>query len=166
MGMNINQLEFDPADTADSSNVGSYTRAGTDGDLIESTIINSKESLNVAAAMFSGDGTAITQTGGALDVNATFASPDTATANNTISVDTTVGGVAIPTTALTDRRYIFVQNLSNSQEVYLGFGTVSTANGIKLAKKSSFGPIDLGPSLSLMGITSASTADVRYLEVA
>ncbi len=69
MGLSKDLLVFDTADASGSDNVGAYLLAGTDGDAIESTIVNSKESLNVAAAMFSGAGVAITETSGALDVN-------------------------------------------------------------------------------------------------
>lgn len=41
------RLIFDPADLDESDNVGSYLRAGTDGDLISSTLIAGKEALDV-----------------------------------------------------------------------------------------------------------------------
>lgn len=41
------RLIFDPADAADSDNIGSYLRAGSDGDLISSTLIGGKEALDV-----------------------------------------------------------------------------------------------------------------------
>lgn len=64
-----NRLVFDPTAASSSSNVGAYVRAGSDGDLIASQTIAAEEWLNVAAALHAGDGTAITQTAGALDVN-------------------------------------------------------------------------------------------------
>lgn len=62
---------FDTANPSnqDSDNIGAFVRAGSDGDLIASQTIAAEEWLNTAAALFSGDGTAITETGGALDVN-------------------------------------------------------------------------------------------------
>ena len=68
----IDQLTFDTTDAdtiADSHSVGAFVRAGTDGDLISSRAIGGGEHLDVYAALAAGDGTAITQTGGALDVN-------------------------------------------------------------------------------------------------
>lgn len=62
-------LVFDPASLSESSNVGSYVRAGTDGSLIASKSISSSNWLQVASALFDGSGTAITSTSGALDVN-------------------------------------------------------------------------------------------------
>lgn len=41
------RLIFDPADAADSDNIGSYLRAGSDGDLLSSTLISGKEALDV-----------------------------------------------------------------------------------------------------------------------
>lgn len=67
-----NRLVFDPTDAntiAGSSSVGAYVRAGSDGDLIASQTIAAEEWLNVASALHAGDGTAITETAGALDVN-------------------------------------------------------------------------------------------------
>lgn len=66
------QLVFDTTDATSilhSDSVGAFVRAGTDGDLISSRAIGGGEHLDVYAALAAGDGTAITQTGGALDVN-------------------------------------------------------------------------------------------------
>lgn len=41
------RLIFDPADLTESDNIGSYVRAGTDGDLISSTLVSGKEGLDV-----------------------------------------------------------------------------------------------------------------------
>lgn len=41
------RLLFDPADAGDSDNIGSYLRAGSDGDLLSSTLIGGKEALDV-----------------------------------------------------------------------------------------------------------------------
>jgi hypothetical protein len=62
-------LAFDPTEAADSSSVGAFVRAGTDGDLIGSQTIAASEWLQVASAMFDGAGNALSSTGGALDVN-------------------------------------------------------------------------------------------------
>lgn len=79
-------LVFDPANAADSANVGSFVRAGTDGTKIGSKNVASADWLNVASLLFDGAGTALTSTlvsgKQALDVN--LASP--------ISVATDVDG--------------------------------------------------------------------------
>lgn len=53
------ELVFDPAATADSDNVGAYVRAGTDGALIDSQLVNSQEWLNTAAILYDDTGAAI-----------------------------------------------------------------------------------------------------------
>ena len=45
------QLIFDPSDAADSDNIGAYLRAGSDGDLLSSTLIGSRESLDVSVGL-------------------------------------------------------------------------------------------------------------------
>lgn len=65
------RLVFNPTDAdeiAASSSVGAFVRS-SDGTLIDHKTIATEEWLNVASALHAGDGTAITETGGALDVN-------------------------------------------------------------------------------------------------
>lgn len=56
MGLYKTQLIFDPADLTDSDNVGAYLRAGSDGDLITSTLISGKEALDVNVVSGTDDG--------------------------------------------------------------------------------------------------------------
>lgn len=63
------QLVFNTSATSDSDNVGSYMRAGSNGDLIGDQTISTTKWLQVAAAVFDGSGNAITSTSNALDVN-------------------------------------------------------------------------------------------------
>lgn len=46
-GFSVDKLIFDPSAPDDTNNVGSFLRAGTDGDLISSTNIGGKEALDV-----------------------------------------------------------------------------------------------------------------------
>lgn len=62
------KLVFDPSAADDSDNIGAFVRA-SDGSLIGKQGIAEQNWLNVAAALHAGDGTPITQTAGALDVN-------------------------------------------------------------------------------------------------
>jgi len=48
--MSIDHLDFDPSNTADSPNLGAYLRAGSDGDLLTSTLLGAKEALDVNIA--------------------------------------------------------------------------------------------------------------------
>ena len=43
----LERLDFDPSAPGDGPNIGSYLRAGTDGDLLSSTLNSGKESLDV-----------------------------------------------------------------------------------------------------------------------
>lgn len=56
MGLSKDKLIFDPADLTDSDNVGAYLRAGSDGDLLTSTLVSGKEALDVNIAGVTGMG--------------------------------------------------------------------------------------------------------------
>lgn len=45
-GLSKDKFGFDPADAADSDNIGAYMRAGSDGDLISSTNVGGKEGVD------------------------------------------------------------------------------------------------------------------------
>lgn len=93
--------------------------------------------------------------------------PNVGGANATTTVDTTAGGVALPASALAGRRTITIQNLSTSHSIYLGFGTVTAANGLEVPKKSTFGPIEMGDDLALKAIAAAGgSVDARTFELA
>ncbi len=62
------RIVFDVANASESDNIGAFVR-GSGGAVIESQAIAGSDWLQVAAALHAGDGTAISQTGGALDVN-------------------------------------------------------------------------------------------------
>lgn len=90
--------------------------------------------------------------------------PNIAGSNAAVTVDTTVGGVAVFASPLAGRRLVEVQNLG-SKAVYLGFGTVSAANGTRVAAGATF-TSDLGPDLALKAIAESGTQDVRVLQLA
>lgn len=48
--LTLERMIFDPAEAADGPNVGSYLRAGSDGDLISSTNVSGKECIDVNVA--------------------------------------------------------------------------------------------------------------------
>lgn len=68
MAINKGLNFFDTSDAANSDNVGAYVRS-SDGTLITHETVGSNEHLHVMAALQAADGTALTETGGALDVN-------------------------------------------------------------------------------------------------
>lgn len=85
--------------------------------------------------------------------------------NAAVVVDDTAGGVNIFATPIEGRTRVMVQNLDN-QAIFLGFGTVTTANGIRVSAGATWTE-DLGPDVILKGITdTGNTADVRVMQLA
>ena len=78
------------------------------------------------------------------------------------AVTVTTTATAIPATALAGRRAMMVRN-NGSVTVYLGDSTVTSTNGFPLSpgEEKSY---ELGPPVTLYGITASGTADVRVLE--
>lgn len=85
--------------------------------------------------------------------------------NAAVSVDTTAGGVALFASPLAGRRKVQVQNLG-SKAVFIGFGTVTAANGMRIAGGATQTLEDFGPDLALKAIAETGTQDVRVLQIA
>lgn len=81
--------------------------------------------------------------------------------NSTVSVGTTA--VALPTTPLTGRSSVIVQNLG-ANPVYLGDSAVTTANGLQVPSGQSVS-LDLSDNVVLYGRAGTGTNDVRILEI-
>jgi hypothetical protein len=82
-----------------------------------------------------------------------------------VTVGTTA--VALPTTALTNRKNLMVQMLSGGQ-LYIGSATVTNSGstrGVKLGE-GGFVTLDVGPTVSVYGIANAAGKDVAVLEMA
>jgi len=90
--------------------------------------------------------------------------PNIAVNNEAVTVDETVGGVPIPTTPLPGRTRIMVQNCG-AKTIYVGTGTVSAANGIKVGKGSTLS-MDVGEAIALKAISASGDVDTRILEAA
>ncbi len=91
--------------------------------------------------------------------------PNVAGSNAATAVDDTAGGVAVFASPLAGRTRVLVQNLSN-KAVFLGFGTVTTANGIRLSSASTL-ELEMGPDLALKAIgQDAGPHDVRVMQLA
>lgn len=82
----------------------------------------------------------------------------------TITVDTTAGGTAVFASPLAGRKRVIIQNISTAQDVYLGATGVTTSNGLILGRKSSV-ELELGEGVQIYGITSASSAELRVLQL-
>jgi hypothetical protein len=81
-----------------------------------------------------------------------------------ISVGTTA--VALPTTALTNRKSLMIQNLSNAL-IYVGSATVTSSGatrGIQIGK-GGFLTVDAGPAQAIFGIATAASSDVAIWEL-
>lgn len=92
-------------------------------------------------------------------------SANIAGSNAAIPVDTTAGGIALFASPLAGRRKAQVQNLGN-KAIYVGFGTVTAANGSRIAAGATEWFEGLGPDLALKAIAESGTQDVRVLQVA
>lgn len=84
------------------------------------------------------------------------------------TVDTTVGGINLVTTALTGRREVTVQNLG-AESIWIKNGTGVTAgtagNGFEIPACSS-ASFNWGDNIDLYAITSTGTASVKVIESA
>lgn len=91
--------------------------------------------------------------------------PNIAGSNAAVSITDAAGGTSVFASPLPGRRRVLVQNLDN-KAIYLGFGTVTQANGIRVASNASWSD-ELGPDIDLKAISEAGeTADVRGFQIA
>lgn len=108
-----------------------------------------------------GDGTNIMGVSGNAEATVVDrANSGVATANTTIAATAT----PIVASALSERKYVEIQNLSG-KKVYLGGSGVSAADGIEIKRGNSWSG-KVGPGAVLYAITDAGTSDVRVLELA
>jgi hypothetical protein len=103
-----------------------------------------------------------TDSTGNLRVAASFSAPNSAIASVAVTVGTTE--VALPGSALSGRDEVTIQNLG-SQSIFIGPTGVTTASGLEISKKSNM-TIQLGPSVSVFGISGTAGQNVRVFEVA
>lgn len=127
--------------------------------------------VKVGSRAVSGALTAVSTTGDRADLLSDLyrrvwvnTAPNVSGSNAAVSVDTTAGGVAVFASPLAGRRLVEVQNLG-SKAVYIGFGTVSAANGTRVAAGATYST-ELGPDLALKAIAESGTQDVRVLQLA
>jgi len=82
----------------------------------------------------------------------------------TTAVTVSTMATALPPTPLANRRALIVYNASSSI-VYLGGSDVTTSNGLPLEASTYSPPFDAGVKMTLYGIVSSGTANVRVLEI-
>lgn len=147
-----------------------WTNAVVAGDVADDAA-DSGNPMKVGTKAYSGALTAVSASGDRADmisdlyrrlfVNTT---PNIAVSNAAVSIPNTAGGTALFASPLAGRRKVIVQNLDN-QAIYLGFGTVTAANGIRVAAGATWSD-ELGPDLALKALAEGTTADVRVLQLA
>ena len=91
-------------------------------------------------------------------------SPNIDAAAVAVSVDTTAGGIAIPTTALAGRRRILIQNTGN-HAIFVGKTGVTSTTGFRVAAGATLS-LEIGQNIALFAIASSGTQNVRVLELA
>lgn len=92
--------------------------------------------------------------------------------NDAANVAQSYGALSITSTAaeflgspLSGRKVLLLQNLG-SKDVYIGFdNSVTSSNGLQLAKYSSI-ELPFGDNLDVFMVTASGTADVRYIQLA
>lgn len=91
-------------------------------------------------------------------------SPNIAAANVSVTVDTTAGGIALPTSALAGRRRMLIQNKGN-KSIFVGQGTVTSANGLEVTSGSTMS-LEIGQNIALKAIAASGSQDTRVFELA
>jgi len=126
--------------------------------------------LHIRALAFAIDSVTAHQ-GGSWTVTAnagtgTFTVSDAALANTALAhaaSSTTSTAAQIPTSNLSARKYLFVQNLGN-RSIFLGGASVTTANGLRLSPGSVL-EARIGAAVNLFSVTDSGSQDTRTLEL-
>lgn len=156
----LNRLVFDTEDVDASANIGAWLRAGTDGDQIDSKAIGGTEWLQTAAALFDGEGNAITSDAGALFVTDS-AQGNTAVAASAEPVTTTESPLV--TSVLSGRKYLYAYNNGNKTAFVGQVGVLSTT-GFPLFPGALL-ELRAGSAVNIRVIGEGST-EIRTLQLA
>lgn len=136
--------------------------------------VDSGNPLKVGSRALSGVLTAVSTTGDRADMISDLyrrvyvkTAPNIAGSNAAVSVSDTAGGTSVFATPAAGRCRVQVQNNSGTNKpMWLGFGTVTISNGIKLNAGATWTE-ELGPDLLLKAITDTGvTSDVRVMQLA
>ena len=169
--LDIRDLAFatDSVDVSNSTNVaivdggGSITVDAVNLDIRDLTAVSD----SVQAWAHDGAGTAITSTGGALDVNVTNTIDlDDDLANTALANESTVIGttsVAAVTSVLAARKHVKLYNNGN-KPIYIGAGTVTAANGFPLFVGGIL-EARIGAAVAINAISTAAGQDLRILQM-
>lgn len=147
-----------------------WTAAVVSGDVADDAA-DSGNPLKVGSRAVSGALAAVSATGDRADMISDLYrrvwvndQPNVSGSNAAVSVDTTAGGVALFASPLAGRKKVEVQNLGN-KAIFVGFGTVTAANGIRVAAGGTY-TTSLGADLALKAIAESGSQDTRVLQLA
>jgi len=144
----------DGTNTLAISGSGELTVIATDLDIRDLTHVS--DSVKV------GDGTDFLAINAAGAASVVFGSTATM---NTEAVTVTTTATAFPTTPLTDRRFLNIQNLNDEDIFLVESGATAKAQGTLIPKNSSLF-MEIGAGIDAFLISDSSTSDVRILELA
>lgn len=148
-----------------------WANAVVAGDVADDAV-DSGNPIKVGTRAVSGVLTAVSATGDRANMisdlyRRTYVNPSAniGGSNAAIPITTTAGGTVLFATPLDGRRFGKVQNLG-SKAIYVGFGTVTAANGLRIAAGATELLEDFGPDLIYKAIAESGTQDVRVQQVA
>lgn len=149
------------------SGAWSVTASATDFDIRDLQFATDSVDVSGSSVSISGS-VAVTATD--LDIRDLSAAQDevdarfeaSSIASSAPSITTTAA--ALVASALSGRRRMLIQNLG-TQAIFVGGASVTSSNGIRIPAGANV-ELELGAAVSLYGVTSAGTADVRILEMA
>jgi len=122
----------------------------------------------VQAWCFDGSGNAIGSTAGALDINIASGDVDDSLANTAIentSTAVSTSAVAVVSSALANRKWLYLANEGNVK-LYVGKSGVTTSNGYPMYKNEKLElRIGATPVVQAIGDTGASSEDLRVMEL-
>lgn len=157
--LDIRDLAF-ASDSVTAHQGGSWTVTAT------ATDFDIRDLTHVSDSVKIGDGTDLmaVNADGSINVLTTSdpALANAGLANAAASVGTSAA--VVPASNLSNRKYLFVQNLGN-RSIYLGGSGVTTANGFRLSSGATM-DARIGAAVSLYAVTDSGTQDVRLLELA
>lgn len=134
---------------------------------IQATNLDVRDLTHVSDSVKIGDGTDFlaVNADGSINVSITGGSDpalaNTAVASGASSVTSTAANLIA--SALSGRKYMFVQNLGN-RSIFVGPTGVTTATGFRLSPGAVL-DARIGAAVSLFAITDAGTQDVRHMEL-
>lgn len=183
--LDIDDLDYSSDNVAIKGATGNQLVVNADGSInvnADISVVNGHEKLEDAAHSSGDVGSYMLNVRSDIPSAATSANGDYASflsdnkgrlwVNDAANAGQSYGALAVGNTAaeylgspLLGRKILLLQNLGN-KEVYIGFdASVTSSNGIQLAKHSSI-ELPFGDNLDVFMISASGTSDVRYFQLA